>query len=335
MGINRDKPDRWKEDIAKSVDYYNAWFMTFAPEAYRNQRRIQVTHVEQTMAVTDYLRHITPELLKQNPLVVQTLRMATAPPLARDRLIGLAYVTPNLIRSMEETAKHSPRVPPRMPEDQLRDELTRVCEILEEMMDRDICPWLASPQQPTREEVRRAATVIADRLCGMAADPIIRNRQEQEQREAIRTWLLDCGYQEVDSALISDALKMEPGTFTFGCTVQVRLSAGRETFVNLPADCIIQPCRHRYGTVPIFVEMKSAGDYTNTNKRRKEEAQKASQLRATFGDQVTFVLFLRGYFDSGYLGYEAAEGLDWVWEHRIDDFLALDLGCVSQKEGAT
>jgi type II restriction enzyme len=21
----------------------------------------------------------------------------------------------------------------------------------------------------------------------------------------------------------------------------------------------------------------------------------------------------------GYLGYEAAEGIDWVWEHRIDD----------------
>ena len=31
-------------------------------------------------------------------------------------------------------------------------------------------------------------------------------------------------------------------------------------------------------------------------------------------------LFLCGYFDSGYLGYEAAEGIDWVWEHRIEDF---------------
>jgi len=26
-----------------------------------------------------------------------------------------------------------------------------------------------------------------------------------------------------------------------------------------------------------------------------------------------------GYFDSGYLGYEAEEGIDWVWEQRIDD----------------
>ena len=36
--------------------------------------------------------------------------------------------------------------------------------------------------------------------------------------------------------------------------------------------------------------------------------------------RVTLVLFLGGYFDSGYLGYEAAEGIDWVWEHRPDDF---------------
>jgi hypothetical protein len=34
---------------------------------------------------------------------------------------------------------------------------------------------------------------------------------------------------------------------------------------------------------------------------------------------VEFILFLCGYFDSGYLGYEAAEGIDCIWEHRISD----------------
>lgn len=34
---------------------------------------------------------------------------------------------------------------------------------------------------------------------------------------------------------------------------------------------------------------------------------------------------LCGYFDSGYLGYEAAEGIDWIWEHRIDDLAAFGL----------
>jgi len=46
---------------------------------------------------------------------------------------------------------------------------------------------------------------------------------------------------------------------------------------------------------------------------------KMAQLRGTYGEKVRFILFLCGYFDSGYLGYEAAEGIDWVWEHRIDD----------------
>ena len=42
-------------------------------------------------------------------------------------------------------------------------------------------------------------------------------------------------------------------------------------------------------------------------------------LRRAHGRQARFILFLCGYFDSGYLGYEAAEGIDWVWEHRVDD----------------
>jgi hypothetical protein len=55
------------------------------------------------------------------------------------------------------------------------------------------------------------------------------------------------------------------------------------------------------------------------NKRRKEEATKINQLKATFGDKVVFVLLLCGYFDAAYLGYEAAEGIDWIWEHRIEE----------------
>jgi XamI-like restriction endonuclease len=71
--------------------------------------------------------------------------------------------------------------------------------------------------------------------------------------------------------------------------------------------------------LPILIEAKSAGDFTNTNKRRKEEATKITQLQQTCGKRVEFILFLCGYFDSGCLGYEAAEGIDWIWEHRISD----------------
>jgi hypothetical protein len=74
-----------------------------------------------------------------------------------------------------------------------------------------------------------------------------------------------------------------------------------------------------------LIEAKSAGDFTNTNKRRKEEATKIRQLQVAHGEGIRFVLSLCGYFGTDYLGYEAAEGLDWVWEHRIEDLLKLGL----------
>ena len=98
----------------------------------------------------------------------------------------------------------------------------------------------------------------------------------------------------------------------------VKLEGGVQS-VNIPIDAVIMPKNAKARDLPIFFEAKSAGDFTNTNKRRKEEAMKMGQLRSTYGKKIKFNLFLCGYFDSGYLGYEAAEGIDWVWEHRIDD----------------
>ena len=95
---------------------------------------------------------------------------------------------------------------------------------------------------------------------------------------------------------------------------------GTGSTFNIPIDAVIMRKVVRKGDLPLLVEAKSAGDFTNTNKRRKEEAQKVNQIRNAYGVDVEFVMFLCGYFDSGYLGYEAAEGIDWVWEHRIDDF---------------
>jgi hypothetical protein len=109
--------------------------------------------------------------------------------------------------------------------------------------------------------------------------------------------------------------EMKRATFTFRLNVVV----GRERKVTIPIDIVIQPKVPRPSLLPILIEAKSAGDFTNVNKRRKEEATKMHQLWATYGDGVDYVLFLCGYFDAGYLGYEASEGIDWVWEHRIED----------------
>jgi hypothetical protein len=113
---------------------------------------------------------------------------------------------------------------------------------------------------------------------------------------------------------------MKAGTYSFRTNVPISIVGDYDTAgVNIPVDVVIMPIESYDSGLPLLIEAKSAGDFTNVNKRRKEEAQKMAQLKSTYGDDVRFVLFLCGYFDTGYLGYEAAEGIDWVWEHRIDD----------------
>jgi len=248
------------------------------------------------------------------------LRMATAPPIARDRLIGLAKVSGNLVRSMELQQ----RIPPQMEEARVEAELSQIGRIILRLADKDIFPWLEEGGTPKEAEVHRAATIVADRLCGAVADPIIRNAQERRQLATLKEWLTRRGYSFVKAGegLKYDA--MRPGSFAFRVNVLVKLAGGTRK-VSIPMDVAVMPRRAKSGELPLMLEAKSAGDFTNTNKRRKEEATKMAQLRSNFGKRVHYVLFLCGYFDSGYLGYEAAEGIDWVWEHRIDDLAQLGL----------
>lgn len=319
MGINRDKPDLWKADIVLSVDLYNAWFMQFAPKAFRETRVKTAEHVEFALRSTANLTNVTPKLLKEHPRVLPMLRMSTCPPIARDRLIGLAGISKNLVESMEDA--EAPRIPPRMPADQLDAELVKIGAIIEKMADPDIFVWLSRQAPATDSEVARAATVVADRLCGAVADPIIRNAQEKRQLAGIAAWLQERGYTQHVAANGVKFNQMQPGTYSFRMNVQVKMitDRGEEKLVNIPVDAVIMPKSAAPGDFPLLIEAKSAGDFTNVNKRRKEEAQKMTQLRNTYGQTIRFGLFLCGYFDGGYLGYEAAEGIDWVWEHRIDD----------------
>lgn len=319
MSINNNKPHLWKDDIKKSVDMYNKWFMTFAPKAFRATRVNTTKEVETALKLTTNLTDISANILRAHPEVLSTLRMSTCPPIATDRLIGLAGVSPNLVKKMEKEHK----LPPRMDNVTLTKQLNQIGVIINKMADLDIFDWLENKNTPTNDEVHRASTIIADRLCGSVANPIIRNAQEKRQLKAIKTWLTNKGYSEINKADKIKYNEMKPGTFSFQMNVPVKVNNTKQ--INLSIDCVIQPKSNLEGDFPILVEAKSAGDFTNVNKRRKEEAAKMTQLISTFGNNVKFVLFLCGYFDSGYLGYEAAEGIDWIWEHRIGDLALLKL----------
>lgn len=320
MGINLDKPHQWKADIAASVDMYNAWFMRFAPQAYRRTRVLTTQAVEATLRETDNLRDVNPAVLRRYPGVLPTLRMSTCPPMAVDRLVGLAGVSGNLVRVMEKADS----LPMRMTQAKLEKDLERIGQIIEEMADPDIFIWLESGDTPSEQELYRAATIVADRLCGSVANPIIRNAQEERQLAAIGKWLEDRGYRRLPPGHRTAFDEMEPGTFSFRLIVPAKQER-TDKAINIPVDVVIMPKTTQPGDFPLLVEAKSAGDFTNVNKRRKEEAAKMAQLRRTYGPSLRFILFLCGYFDSGYLGYEAAEGIDWVWEHRIDDLVGFGL----------
>ena len=313
MAVNRDKVDIWKADVIKSVDFYNNWFLTFAPVAFRTTRIETTKQVEETLLNTQNLTNISPEILIKWPSVLQILRMTTCPPIARDRLIGLAGVSSNLVKAMEI---HN-RVPPKMKYNELVIQLQLIGKIIKKLADPDIFPWKERGDKGSLEEVYRASTIVADRLCGAVTDPIIRNAQEQRQLSVIKKWLEKHNYREVNYSDIGDFTSMPSGTFSFRFNIPITIN--EEINVNIPIDVVIMPMNAKSNDLPILIEAKSAGDFTNTNKRRKEEAIKIQQLRKTYGDNIRFVLFLCGYFDSGYLGYEAAEGIDWVWEHRMND----------------
>src|SRR5580693_8634124 len=121
MPINADKPHLWKADTRASVDQFNQWFMKFAPKAYRDTRKKTIESVEKGLALTKDLTTITPDAIKTNPGILPTLRMSTCPPLARDRLIGLADSSKNLVGTLEEG-----KLPPHLPAGALDAHLKKI-----------------------------------------------------------------------------------------------------------------------------------------------------------------------------------------------------------------
>src|SRR5271166_6264831 len=215
--VNRDKPDLWKDDVARSVDMYNDWFINFAPTTFRQSRAKATIIVESVLKWTKNLTALDPEALRDHPEILQILRMSTCPPIARDRLIGLARVPPNVVKCMEIAGG----IPIRMPVTTLNKELEKIVAIVKKMVDPDIFVWLTSNTNPTRTQVTRAATIVADRLCGAVADPIIRNAQERRQLASIGKWLEQRGYRPSPQGKVVKFREMEPGTYAFRVNVMV------------------------------------------------------------------------------------------------------------------
>jgi hypothetical protein len=232
--------------------------------------------------------------------------MAVSPPMARDRLIGFAGVNKNLVETMEREGI----LPARLPD--ADSALRTICEFIGPLLDPGLFPWREEDRDPTDVERDKALLVLGERLARAFYDPVLRNAQEARQKVELRSFLESNGFKESPAV----AFELEPGTFGMGRNVPVVRADGQAQ--NLPVDCVAAPLDQN---LPLAcIELKSAGDFTNVNKRRKEESDKHEALRRTHADKVVFLLQLFGYFDRGYLGFEASAGIDWVWDHRLEDF---------------
>ena len=309
MDINRKDPDSWNRDIEASVAHYNSWFIRYAPPTFRKVREQAVASVNRALSEVKSLCDLNDEILLENPALLTILRQMTCPPLARDRLAGLAQVAPSVIKSFEDGKVGISARNLYAP---------KIMDVIRDLLDVDLLSWIDETKSPSEAERLLAAYVISDRLCGALTDPQIRNEQERRQIRAITSFLTNKGYVEAHPKTYKD---LKPGEYAIHLIVKVKAGDRK---VNMPGDVLIQPRKARQGDFPIILEAKSAGDFTNVNKRKKEEASKIRLLKETYRN-VRFVLFLGGYFDSSYLGYEAAAGIDWIWEHRISDMEKLGL----------
>lgn len=312
MALSSDKPDRWAEDITLAVRLFDDWFLAHAPKTFREERQRATQSVKNAFAATSNFRALSPVVLRASPSVVEVLRMATTPPLARDRLIGLAQVGKSLVQCLERG-----RLPPKsLGTPVLAESLERICSVIEPLLDLEVFSWRTDGRDPTDSERDLAAFVVADRLCSSLSNPIIRNAHQERQRKILGDVLSGAGYVEQAHSPDLPISFMTPGTFAFGMNVPSNVAI-------VAVDLVIQPKQPTGNRIPIVTELKAAGDFTNVNKRRKEEADKFRNLKAKYGEDLKLVLFLCGYFDRNYLQYEAGAGIDWVWEHRPRELLEL------------
>lgn len=285
------------------MSQYNEWYQTHAPAFWRESRRRAEAMAREVLLMTGNLRQLSPSVLERGGDTLTFLRNSTAPPLAKERAASLASVRKALVDRL-----HRGRgLPPGYDE----AEVDALLSLISEMLDPGVFKWVREGREPTDAELAEATLVIADRSARTFFEPMLRKAQEVRQVKVLEERLAQLGYAKVNSG---SGVDLPPRTYRLQVNVPYANQSG--AYVNVSVDCVANPGGGR----PIaLIEMKSAGDYTNVNKRRKEEAAKAAAIVGEYGDRAVFLLQLFGYFNEGYFAYESSAGIDWAWDHRLED----------------
>ena len=311
--MNSGSPEKWEADRILARDEMISWL---AENAESSQLRIELEH-KSSIAV---------QLLEQNldirntiiafPESLTTIRALTRRDVGTSQFATFTGFGETTIRRIEGGV-NAPT-----------DFIDKATLILETELDYALVPWLRERRTATVDERNRAVCVSADRILRRATSTALRYQHEPRQLAKLETFLSSQGLKKHDFyTLVNPLTDVIPGTYAFRVNVNGKTS--EDLILKQNVDVLIKPFSYASDALPIFMEAKSMSDEVNPNKRQKEEAQKISNLIRMWGSRSTsdiiYLLLLGGTVPRRYLEVEAGSGIDWIWEHRVEDLkLILD-----------
>ncbi len=304
--MNAKSSENWERDRVLAKEEIIEWLaITTSTKNSRSLLENQITLLLDELA---RLNSVEKAIVK-NPRILTSLRSLTRRDIGTSQIATFLGVGTSMYEAIERAEKPVAPI------------LSGIVSLLEKELDESLAPWIVENRNPTKEEMNRSVIVAADRILKRSTSTELRYKHEPRQLDKLKEYLDSKGYSEVSGTGISNPRKdMKPGSYAFRVNIDGLTIDGVTLKQNV--DTLIMPFSKSSGLLPIFLEAKSMTDEVNPNKRQKEEAQKVDNVRRKWQDKserLNFVLLLGGTVPRRYLEVEAGSGLDWIWEHRVND----------------
>lgn len=308
--MNSKSPESWEADRVLAKEEIINWLAEATSTAH--SRSIIETKITESFALLESSQDLFAAIIAK-PSILTALRALTRRDIGTSQIATFLGVGTSMFEAIEREEKPVKQI------------ASKVEELLRKELDESLAPWILEARKPTDAERTRSVIVAADRILRRSTSTELRYKHEPRQLGKLENFLKRCGYSEVQGTNITDPRRdMKQGTFAFRVNIDGTTVDGVTLKQNV--DTLIMPTSKSGNFLPIFLEAKSMTDEVNPNKRQKEEAQKVDNVRRrwqTSDEKLNFVLLLGGTVPRRYLEVEAGSGLDWIWEHRVQDLSAL------------
>ena len=295
-------------DLLQSKQMIEQWLPNAAKEAfdeYLNTGLFDLTLIDWNMDIW--------EIMHEHPLSVTAFRALTYRNMGRLQFADFAgFGSDSKFKRLENGANVVFSVA----------ECKNMERVLLQELNFDWLPWIVEERAPTTEELEEAIRITSLRTLDRGVATLIRYKHEPRQLSKLETYLIGLGYSRIEANRIDDPRGMPEMTYAFG----VNLESTQENNQNLnnPVDCLIMPKHGGKNYLPIFLEAKSMTDKANPNKRQKEEGKKFENLRRRWHSQnqqgpFCYLLLVGGVIPNRYLETEQNQGIDWIYEDRVED----------------